>query len=252
MLRLYADNLSAPSVRHGFFGRTGGVSDGIYASLNCGLGSGDAKDKVLENRLRIARAIGGVEVHTLYQIHSPTAVIARADWDEAPQADAMASKEPGLVLGILTADCAPVLLADAEAGVIGAAHAGWKGALFGVIPAILDLMESLGARRERIAAAIGPCISQSQYEVGAEFKERFLRDDPGSAQFFSTSKRADHFHFALEPFVFSRLRQGGLENIHMLSACTYSRNQDFFSFRRTTHLGEPDYGRQISAIMLAR
>ncbi len=261
MLILAAPNLSAqPGIGHGFFGRTGGVSTGIFASLNCGPGSGDPRPNVLENRRRVADALGAPSLVTLGQIHSPTVLTVTKPWriGEMPQddprhiplGDAMVTDRPGIALGILTADCAPVLFADAEAGVIGAAHAGWKGALGGVLEATLDAMAALGARRERIAAAIGPCISQPNYEVGPEFEARFVAAEARHARFFGPSDRAGHFRFDLEGFVADRLGQAGVDNIDARGACTYARAGDFFSFRRATHAKEPDYGREISAIVL--
>jgi len=254
MLILRAGNLSDTRLTHGFFGRQGGVSNGFYASLNCGPGSGDDRAKVIENRRRVTEALGaGIRLVTLYQIHSPKAVTVTAPWEigDNPQADAMATNLPGLALGILTADCAPVLLADSEAGVIGAAHAGWKGALDGVIASAVAAMEELGAAPERIAAAVGPCISQASYEVDGEFRARFLRADSAYAQFFVAADRTGHFRFDLEGFVEARLGETGVVNIKTFSACTYARPADFFSFRRATHKGELDYGREVSAIALS-
>jgi|SRR5580698_10440015 YfiH family protein len=242
MLILTASSLSnAPRIAHGFFGRGGGVSKGIFASLNCGPGSGDERADVIANRKRVVDAlVPGAALLTLHQIHSGEAVSVTAPWNigEGPKADAMATNMPGLALGVLTADCAPVLFADAEAGVIGAAHAGWKGALGGVTDSAIAAMESLGARRERIAAAIGPCISQANYEVGPEFRDRF----PES--FF------DGRTFDLEAYVAERLAAARVQNVARLNVCTYAREADFFSFRRATHRGEADYGRQVSAIVL--
>jgi hypothetical protein len=253
MLILRAQNLS---VDHGFFGRTGGVSTGIYGSLNCGFsrlaGEKDGWGAVVENRRRVAEALGGPQIVTLSQVHSPQVVTVTAPWAmaDSPQADAMVTDRTGIALGILTADCAPVLFADAEAGVIGAAHAGWKGALGGVLEATLDAMEALGARRARIAAAIGPCISQANYEVGPEFLARFVGADGANARFFVPSDRAEHHRYDLEGFVADRLARAGVDKIEALSACTYGRAADFFSFRRATHNHEADYGREISAIVL--
>ena len=255
MLVLHADNLKQTGLAHGFFGRTGGVSEGLFATLNCGPGSGDDLAAVAENRRRAAAAIApGATLINVHQIHSSNAVTVTEVWKmgEGLQADAMVTKTPGIALGILTADCAPALFADAEAGVIGAAHAGWKGALSGVLEAALDAMERLGAARARIAAAIGPCIAQVNYEVGPEFRARFLDGDAANARFFITSERPDHFGFDLEGYTASRLAAAGLTNVARLSACTYAREADFFSFRRTTHGGEPDYGRQVSAMMLTQ
>lgn len=253
MLILRADNVTSASIAHGFFGRTGGVSTGIFASLNCGPGSGDERGKVVENRRRAVEQLQpGANLLTLYQVHSPKSVVVTEPWEigGAPQADAMATNVPGLALGILTADCAPVLLADAEAKVIAAVHAGWKGALSGVIEAAIAAMESLGARRERIAAAVGPCISQANYEVGPEFEARFRDAEPANARFFGPSAKPGHWRFDLPGFVTARLEAAGIPNVETLSACTYAREGDFFSFRRATHRGETDYGRQLSAILL--
>jgi hypothetical protein len=250
VLILAAPNLNSRSISHGFFGRAGGVSQGIFASLNCGPGSGDTRADVVDNRRRVAAALApDATLLTLYQIHSAEAVTVTASWNigEGPQADAMATNLPGLALGILTADCAPVLFADVEARVIGAAHAGWKGALGGVTDAAIVAMEALGARRERIAAAIGPCISQANYEVGPEFRERFAGSD---ARYFAASVRDGHFRFDLEAYVAMRLAAADIARVERLCACTYAREQDYFSFRRATHLGEKDYGRQVSAIVL--
>ena len=252
MLKLEAAVLSAlPGVAHGFFGRTGGVSGGIYASLNCGPGSNDDKGHVAENRRRVRDAMGAEVLNTLYQVHSPTAVTVTGAWTGTPPpADGMVTATPGVALGILTADCAPVLFADAQAGVIGAAHAGWKGAIGGVVEATVTAMEALGARRNRIAAAVGPCISQANYEVGPEFIARFTADDSANTRYFAPSDRADHHRFDLETYVADRLRAASVDRIETLGACTYARDADFFSFRRTTHRGEKDYGREISAIVL--
>ncbi len=256
MLVLTARNLSqTAAIAHGFFGRQGGVSQSLYASLNCGPGSGDERSHVLENRRRVLESLSkgaASALVTLYQIHSPRAVTVTTPWDigAAPHADAMATNQSGVALGILTADCAPVLLADAEAKVIGAAHAGWKGAEGGVIAAVVETMTSLGARRERIRAAIGPCIAQANYEVGPEFYARFVEAEPGDARFFVPSKRRDHWQFDLEGFVARRLAQAGIGAVEPLSACTYAREADFFSFRRTTHRRQADYGRNLSAILL--
>jgi YfiH family protein len=238
-------------ITHGFFGRTGGVSTGIYQSLNCGLGSGDDLAAVRENRSRVAARMKG-DLVTLYQIHSPRTVTVTEPWrgESLPEADAMVTATPGIALGILTADCAPVLLADAQAGVIGAAHAGWKGALGGVIESVLDAMEKLGADRARIAAAVGPCIAQESYEVGAEFRDRFTVADSANARYFIPSDKQNHFRFDLETYVVRRLGTAGVANVDALHADTYAGSADFFSFRRTTHRGEPNYGRQISAIVL--
>jgi len=255
---LTADNLvSMPGVAHGFFTRRGGVSEAIYASLNCGPGSGDSREAVMENRRRALQALSNdssTRLVTAYQIHSAEAVCVRTAWQigDAPRADAMATDTPGIALGVLTADCAPVLMADAEARVVGAAHAGWKGALSGVVEATLDAMERLGGRRARIAAAIGPCIGQPHYEVGAEFRSAFVEADESNARFFCVGRDPAHWNFDLKDYVEQRLRGAGIENISSLPHCTYASERDFFSYRRATHRGEKDYGRQLSAIALLR
>ena len=235
---------------HGFFGREGGVSTGLYASMNVGLGSSDDRAAGAENRRRIEQALGGTRV-TVHQVHSPTAVriLAPISETDRPHADAMVTDAPGLILGILTADCGPVLLADAEAGVIGAAHAGWKGALTGVVAATVGMMERLGARRDRIAAAVGPCIARRSYEVDDSFLARFVADDPAHERFFTAGKPGHH-QFDLEGFIVARLAAEGLTRIAALGQDTYAQPARYFSYRRTTHAGEPDYGRQLSAIAL--
>jgi len=242
-------------IRHGFFGRQGGVSQGIFASLNCGYGSGDDVALVRENRTRVGRHLG-VEhdrVLSVYQIHSPEAVIVKECWarEAQPKADAMATAEPGIALSILTADCAPILFADAQAKVIGAAHAGWKGALTGVADNAIAAMETLGARRARIVATVGPCITQPSYEVGDEFRVRFLEADAVNAKYFAPGRRAGHWQFDLPGYVAARLARLGLEAVNVIDRCTYANEADYFSFRRTTHRAESDYGRNLSAIVLA-
>jgi polyphenol oxidase len=252
MLKLEAANLRGlPGLKHGFFGRQGGVSNGLYASLNCGPGSNDVREHVTENRRRALAALAPGDLVTLYQIHSAEAVVVHRPWQqgEAPRADAMATTEPHIALGVLTADCAPVLFADADARIVGVAHAGWKGALGGVIEAAVALMEKLGARRTRIAAAIGPSISQKAYEVGEEFRAQFMAAEPANAAFFA-SGRAAHWQFDLPAYVQSRLVAAQIGTVVVQGACTYAREDDFFSYRRATHERETDYGRQISAIML--
>jgi len=253
MLSLTAENLAAPHIAHGFFGRRGGVSQAIFASLNCGPGSGDVRSDVIENRRRVAGALSlQSDLLTLYQIHSGEAVTVTAPWNlgEGPQADAMVTNVPNLALGILTADCTPVLFADTQAHVIGAAHAGWKGAILGVTDSAIAAMEQLGAKRERIVAAVGPCISQTNYEVGAEFRDRFLENDPALGRFFIPSDKPGHFRFDLEDYVAARLARAGIAQVERVSYCTYAHEDDFFSYRRATHRGEKDYGRQVSAIVL--
>jgi YfiH family protein len=253
MLILKGTNLSASNVAHGFFGRQGGVSKGIYASLNCGPGSKDSRDAVMENRKRAAAALSpDAKLVTLYQIHSAEAVTVSDPWDipDNPKADAMVTGKSGVVLGILTADCAPILMSDSQAHVIGAAHAGWNGAISGVADSVVAAMERLGAKREHIHATIGPCISQAAYEVGPEFEARFRASDSGNARFFVPSAKAGHWQFDLPAYVAHRLRQAGVQAVENLGVCTYARADDFFSYRRTTHRKEADYGRQLSAIML--
>ena len=254
MLILRAGSLASQSIAHGFFGRQGGVSEGIYASLNCGPGSKDSRDAVLENRRRATAALApGAKLVTLYQVHSAEAVTVTEPWDipQNPKADAMVTNRPGIALGILTADCAPILLVDPEARVIGAAHAGWNGAISGVTDSVVSAMLRLGAARERIRAAIGPCIGQGAYEVGPEFEARFRAADSENGRFFAPAKRADHWQFDLPAYVVHRLRESGIDQIEDLGVCTYSQPREFFSYRRTTHLKEPDYGRELSAIVLS-
>jgi YfiH family protein len=262
MLILRSQNLSgSPAIVHGFFGRKGGVSTGIYQSLNCGPGSGDDRKAVIENRRRIATALGpDIALVNAGQVHGTDTVTVMRAWpigetakDDAkyiPPGDALVTSVRGIALGILTADCAPILLADTQASVIGAAHAGWKGALGGVIESVLAAMENLGADRARIAAAIGPCIAQDSYEVGADFRDRFAAADSANTRFFRASDKADHFRFDLEAYVVHRLTAAGVANIEALHTDTYAHEADFFSFRRATHRGEQQYGREISAIAL--
>jgi YfiH family protein len=240
------------SVPHGFLGRGGGVSQGLCAGLNVGLGSDDDRAAIRENRRRAVAAVApGARLVTLHQVHSPDAVYAAAPWpdDERPRADALATDRPGLALGILTADCTPVLLADREAGVIGAAHAGWKGAFGGVIESVLALMERYGADRARIAAALGPAIARKSYEVDGAFLRRFAEADPENERFF-TPGREGHHQFDLEAYVLARLAEAGVTRAEALGLDTYSDPDRFFSYRRATHQGEPTYGRQLSLIAL--
>lgn len=239
-------------VRHGFVGRRGGVSKGIFSSLNVGLGSSDDALSVRENRARAVDAVApGAVLVTVHQVHSNIVVPvtgAVADGDRA-HADALVTATTGVALGILTADCAPILLADAEAGVIGAAHSGWKGALFDIAGATVAAMERLGARRECIRAAVGPCISRASYEVDAGFRERFMVEDGAFEGFFSRG-RGDKYQFDLEGFVAMRLGAAGVRQVVALGIDTYSDAERWFSYRRTTHLGEADYGRQMAVIAL--
>lgn len=243
-----------PSVRHAFFSRNGGVSEGLFTSLNCGFGSGDDKGHVSENRRRAMERIDleGERLVTAYQVHSPDVVEVTEPWqrEDAPKADAMVTRQRGLALGILTADCVPVLFADPEAGVVGGAHAGWKGALNGVLAATVDAMASLGARPERILAGIGPAISQRSYEVGPEFPAPFLAQDPRNADFFCPGKREGHFHFDIKGYVARRLTEAGLSAIQTLPCDTCAEDSRFFSYRRACQRQEPDYGRGLSAIYL--
>lgn len=243
-----------PGLRHAFFTREGGVSDGIYQSLNGGLGSNDDPAHVAENRRRMADALGVAPSHflTVYQVHSPDVAIITEPWpatSERPHADALVTNTPGLAIGITTADCGPVLFADPKARVIGAAHAGWKGAFGGVIEATLEAMETLGAHKADIRAAIGPLIRQQSYEVGAEFVERFTATDSANARYFVPSSRTDHAMFDLAGYIRARLERAGIGAIDDVGLDTYA-DPRFFSYRRTTHHAEPDYGRNIHALVL--
>ncbi len=243
--------------RHGFLGRRGGVSSGLVAGLNVGLGSGDDAAAIAENRRRAVDAVApGAELVTVYQVHSADVVVAGAcaeRWadDARPKADAIVTDQPGLVLGIVTADCAPVLFADAGAGVIGAAHAGWKGAIGGVTDATIAAMETLGAKRDRIVAAIGPCIARASYEVDGGFMARFTGADPANERFFADGKRSGHHQFDLEAYVAHRLALAGITRVAAIGHDTYAEADHYYSFRRATHRNEPDYGRQISLIALS-
>ncbi|MFT4000217.1 MAG: peptidoglycan editing factor PgeF [Rhizobium sp.] len=242
----------AAGIRHGYFTRAGGVSEGLYRGLNVGLGSNDDREHVQENRRRVAGWFGlpVEQLATVHQIHSPDVVTVGADYDGSrPQADAMVTATPGLALGVLAADCGPILFADPENRVIGAAHAGWKGALTGVLENTIEAMVALGARREAIIACLGPSISQASYEVGPEFVERFLAHDPDYARYFAPSAQAGHAMFDLPALTVDRLRKAGV-TAESLNLCTYPDPERFFSYRRTTHAKEPDYGRQISAIAI--
>ncbi|MFN3387501.1 MAG: peptidoglycan editing factor PgeF [Allosphingosinicella sp.] len=239
-------------VPHGFLGRRGGVSDGLCSGLNVGWGSEDSRENIAENRRRAVAAVApGARLVTVHQVHSPDAAYVTEPFpvDARPPADAMVTDRPGLVLGILTADCAPVLFADREAGVVAAAHAGWKGAFAGVVEATVAEMTRRGAERGRIAAAIGPCIARRSYEVDEAFLRRFVEADPENERFFGLG-REGHHQFDLEGFVAHRLAEAGLTRIEALGEDTYGQADRFFSYRRATHRGEPDYGRQISLIAL--
>jgi YfiH family protein len=244
---------SQPNIRHAFFTRQGGVSEGIYASLNGGVGSSDDPARVQENRRRMAEtlAVAPEALTSVYQVHSPDAVIVEGPWrGERPKADAMVTSVPGLALGITTADCGPVLFADPQARVIGAAHAGWRGAVTGVLESAVAAMERLGARRGNIIAVLGPTISQKAYEVGPDFIERFTKEAPGHERFLGRAERPGHAMFDLPGFIGARLEAAGIGAFTDLGLCTYSDEERFFSYRRTTHRREPDYGRLISAIAL--
>lgn len=246
------DRLAPAGVRHGFFTRRGGVSRGIYRGLNTGVGSSDLPAHVTENRRRVAAWFNRDDdaLLTLYQVHSADALVVRAPHaGDRPKADAMVTDRPGLVLGVLAADCGPVLFADGEAGVVGAAHAGWKGALTGVLEATIEAMEGIGATRDNIVAVLGPSISAAAYEVGPEFVARFTAADPANEAYFGPSERAGHAMFDLNRYTVDRLARSGVQ-ASMIGRCTYADEDDFYSYRRTTHREEPDYGRQISAISL--
>ena len=245
---------ACPGIRHAFFTRQGGVSEGVYATLNGGLGSSDDRERVVENRRRMAALldVAPEALISVYQVHSPEAVRVEGPWTgERPKADGMATRIPGLALAVSTADCGPVLFADPHAGVIGAAHAGWRGALTGVLESTLSAMDALGARRDRVVAVLGPTISADAYEVGADLMARFEEADPGNARFFRPNGRDGHAQFDLPGYVAARLESAGIGAFAALGLCTYSDEERFYSFRRATHRGEPDYGRLISAIALA-
>ncbi len=242
------------SIQHGFFTRRGGVSSGVLSSLNCGFGSNDTPENVAENRNRAMAKINcsADTLNTVYQIHSPDVVVADKAWtrDDRPKADAIITNVKNLAIGILTADCTPVLFADLETGIIGAAHAGWKGALGGVLENCVGAMESIGAKRSQITAVIGPCIHQKSYEVGPEFKSTFLDHAATNVQFFKSSERDQHSLFDLPGFVSSRLKSLNIAEVDDVAIDTYADKDRFYSYRRTTHLNEQDYGRGLSAIVL--
>ncbi len=253
-MKIEARSLALTGIRHAFFTRSGGVSGGLYASLNGGTGSKDDAAHVAENRARMAGALG-VEPRrflTLYQIHSPNVVVAEAPWtaDERPRADAIVTRMRALAIGVTTADCGPILFAEPQARVIGAAHAGWRGALGGVIEATVAAMEQLGAARGRIRAAIGPMIRQANYEVGPDLIARFAAEDQASSRFFAPASREGHALFDLGGYVAARLARAGVSHVEDLGLCTYADPDRFFSYRRTTHRAEPDYGRHVNAIAL--
>ena len=244
---------SIGGIRHGFFTRLGGQSAGLYAGLNCGLGSKDHPAAIDANRAAVCSTLGfpGNRLVTVHQVHSAMAVTVTGPFEGSPlQADALVTTTPGVVVGALAADCAPVLFASRDGRVVGAAHAGWKGAFGGIVEATVAAMEKVGGRRDRIVASVGPCIAQHSYEVGAEFRERLVADDPASGRFLIPSDRTAHFQFDLSGFVLSRLAQSGIETVEALGCDTYSDETRFYSYRRATHRGEPDYGRQVSAIVI--
>jgi len=242
-----------PGVRHAFFTRKGGVSTGLYQGLNCGIGSNDDRDHVLENRSRAAGTIGvaGDKLATPYQVHGTDAIVVEMAWEpgKGPKADAVVTNRPGIAIGVGTADCGPILFADAEAGVIGAAHAGWRGALSGILQSAVSAMVELGAKREKIVAVLGPTISAENYEVGPELVKRFVGADRENERFFKSSPRPDHAMFDLPAFIVSELDRSGVTAAR-IDLCTYADPERFYSYRRATHRGEGDYGRLLSAIAL--
>ena len=249
---LTAPSLDDASVAHGFFTRRGGVSEGIYGSLNCGFGSGDERDRVAENRSRVLAALEPAEgLVTLYQVHSPTVVTVEDPWapEAAPRADAMVSNRSGIALGILTADCAPLLLADADAGVVGAAHAGWRGAVGGVVAATVRAMTALGAATDRIVAAVGPAIGPDSYEVGADLHDQFVKKAPANEGYFRPA--GDRWLFDLPRYAARELERAGVGAPVVVGRDTCREYDSFFSYRRSCKRGEPDYGRQLSVIVLA-
>ena len=253
-MKIEATSLALTGIRHAFFTRAGGVSSGLYATLNGGVGSQDDAGKVVENRARMAAALA-VEPQrllTAYQTHSPKVVVAEAPWttENRPQADAVVTRMRALAIGVTTADCGPVLFADPHAGVIGAAHAGWRGALTGVIETTVAAMERLGAAPGQIRAAIGPMIRQSNYEVGPDLVARFRAEDPTSTRFFAPAKRDSHAMFDLAGYIAVRLKRAGITAVEDVALCTYADPEQFFSYRRTTHRAEADYGRHVNAIAL--
>ena len=252
------DALDADGFQHGFYTRLGGASGGVYAGLNCGYGSDDNPDSVSVNRARAASRLGVDRDHlvTLYQVHSADVVTVTDPWEghNGPHADGMVTQQRGLALGILTADCAPVLFQDRAAGVIGAAHAGWKGAIGGVCEATVKAMVDLGADSDAIHAIVGPTISQENYQVGPEFRTTFLEEDARHARFFVPSPdqdRPDHWQFDLVAYVLNRLTRCELGHVGSMNLCTYAQPEMFFSYRRGVHRGEPDYGRNLSAIVMS-
>jgi polyphenol oxidase len=253
-MKIEVTSLALTGIRHAFFTRAGGVSSGLYATLNGGVGSQDDAGKVVENRARMAAALA-VEPQrllTAYQTHSPKVVVAEAPWttENRPQADAIVTRMRALAIGVTTADCGPVLFADPHAGVIGAAHAGWRGALTGVIETTVAAMERLGAAPGQIRAAIGPMIRQSNYEVGPDLVARFRAEDAAASRFFAPARRDGHAMFDLAGYIAVRLKRAGITAVEDVALCTYADPEQFFSYRRTTHRAEADYGRHVNAIAL--
>src|SRR6185436_17931960 len=252
---IHAPSLASPNIRHAFFTRAGGVSSGIYDSLNGGIGSKDTPENVKENRARMAIALGVAPTHLVscYQIHSPDVIVAAEPWirENTPRADAIVTRVAGLAVGVGTADCGPVLFSDSDAGVVGAAHAGWKGALTGVLEATVEKMEELGADRSRIVAAIGPVIRQSSYEVGPEFVTRFHEADHANIRYFAPAERSGHALFDLPGYIAARLKKASVGKVEDLVLDTYSEEKLFDSYRRAIHRGDKDYGRLIASIALA-
>lgn len=246
---LTSDTLN--SVRHGFFTRRGGASSGVFSGLNCGIGSSDQREAVALNRERVAQAmeVDQTALVGVHQVHSANVIVVDEALPDKPKADALVTSTPGLALSVLTADCQPVLFADQEAGVIGAAHAGWRGALDGILEATIVAMEAQGAARGNITAVIGPSISQRAYEVGPEFLDDFMMEDPDNTRFF-TNGNGDRYMFDLPAYGLHRLRRAGIGNAEWINHCTYSDADRFYSYRRATHSGEADYGRLISVIRL--
>ncbi len=246
------DTLTASGARHGFFDRSGGVSEGLFAGLNCGAGSSDEPASVAENRARVARYLDVApdRLVSAYQVHSADTLVVTQHWtnDARPKVDGLVTAEPDIAIGVLTADCGPLLFSSGDGKIVGAAHAGWKGALTGIAEATVDAMETLGARRESIIAALGPTISAAAYEIGPEFVTRFNDDDPANADFFRASTRDGHAFFDLPGYIARRMDRAGIAGFTDLARCTYADEVAFFSYRRTTHRGEHDYGRLIAAI----
>ena len=254
LVPIEAPLLALPGVAHAFFTREGGVSTGIYCGLNTGLGSKDSREAVLENRARATRHLGSApeDLATPHQVHSAEAIIVDAVWEpgRGPKADAVVTNRPGIAVGAGAADCGPLLFAEPNARVVAAAHAGWKGALIGILESTIAAMEQLGAERAKIVAVLGPTISAGAYEVGPEFAARFLEADPSNARFFAPSLRAGHSMFDLPAYIVARLEAAGVGAVGNLALCTYADEARFYSYRRATHRGERDYGRLLSAISL--